>query len=268
MKKQKSNYWEERAAASQNKITDLNIGKVQNILKRYYSKTLDKTLDSFEKVYLRIFHNITEGQEITPADLYKLDRYWKLQGDLQRELQKLGDKEVELLTQSFIQQYEMVYKGLAIEGESFFSTLDSGAAKQMINQIWCADGKAWSQRVWDNLAKLQQELNDNLVQCIIAGRNTSFLKKSLMERFNVSYNRANTIVRTEMAHIQTQAAADRYKSYGISKYMFLADPDERTCDICGSLDRKEFYFAEMQVGVNAPPMHPNDRCCIVPVVED
>jgi hypothetical protein len=76
----------------------------------------------------------------------------------------------------------------------------------MINRVWVADGKSWSERVWDNTEKLQQTLNDNLVHCLVAGKKTTDLKNLLQEQFNVSYNRADSLVRTEIAHIQTQAA--------------------------------------------------------------
>ena len=80
----------------------------------------------------------------------------------------------------------------------------------MINQIWCADGKSWSNRVWKNTDKLQQALNDNLIHCVLTGKKTTELKNILQNDFNVSYHRADSIVRTEMAHIQTQAAQKRY----------------------------------------------------------
>ena len=134
----------------------------------------------------------------------------------------------------------------------------------MINQIWCADGVSWSSRVWKNTALLQQELNDNLIECPLAGRKTSELKKLLQERFNVSYNRADSIVRTEMAHIQTQAAKQRYADAGLEEVEVWADKDERRCDVCGKLHKKRFPVnAKMPI-----PAHPNCRCCILPVVED
>lgn len=88
-----------------------------------------------------------------------------------------------------------------------------------------------------------------------------------MERFDVSYSQADMLVRTEMAHIQTQASVDRYKDAGLTRYEFLADTDEKTCSVCKALDGKVFSFAEAQVGVNMPPIHPRDRCSIIPVVD-
>ena len=132
----------------------------------------------------------------------------------------------------------------------------------LINQIWCADGKSWSTRVWDNTASLVNMLNDELLHCVITGQKTSYLKKQLQETFNVGYSRADTLVRTEMSHIQNQAAQKRYEDYGITQFQVWADKDERRCDICGKLHKKVYGINE-----TVPiPAHPNCRCSIIPVV--
>ena len=132
----------------------------------------------------------------------------------------------------------------------------------MINNIWCADGKHWSSRVWDNTARLQETLNQNLIDCLVTGRNPDYLKGLLMNSFNVSYNRADMLVRTEMAHIQTQAAEQRYLDAGVEYVQVWADYDERRCEVCGNLHEKMY-----RVGEKLPiPAHPNCRCCIIPVV--
>lgn len=204
-----------------------------------------------------------EGREPTPADLYKLDKYWRLQGELQKELQKLGDKQSALLGKKFVEQYQQIYETTALKDNLFFGEMDKSAAQQMINQIWCADGKSWSQRVWGNTDKLQQDLNDNLLDCLITGKKPSELRKKLMNDFDVSYRRADTVVKTEMAHIQTQAAQQRYKDYGITEVQVLVDADERTCDVCSKLEGKRFPIN----GKMPVPAHPRCRCCIIPVVD-
>jgi SPP1 gp7 family putative phage head morphogenesis protein len=84
-----------------------------------------------------------------------------------------------------------------------------------------------------------------------------------MERFNVSFSRADALARTELAHIQTQAARQRYEDTGIEYVEIWADKDERRCEVCGKLHKKRY-----PVGATMPiPAHPRCRCCIVPVVE-
>jgi SPP1 gp7 family putative phage head morphogenesis protein len=133
----------------------------------------------------------------------------------------------------------------------------------MLNSIWCADGKSWSDRVWTNTTKLQQALNDNLIDCVVSGRKTTDLKNILQDQFKVSYHRAESIVRTEMAHIQTEAAKQRYKDSGIKEVEVWADYDERRCNVCGKLHETRHPIN----GVMPVPAHPNCRCTIIPVVE-
>ena len=85
-----------------------------------------------------------------------------------------------------------------------------------------------------------------------------------MEQFDVSYRSADSVVRTEMAHIQTQAAKQRYLDAGITEVEVWAEKDERQCEICGKLHQKRFPID----GAMPVPAHPRCRCCIIPVVEE
>ena len=256
-------YWAERTAKSQAALTNKTLKQTEKQMKLYYKASMEKILGNFEKVYNKVFQDMVEGKQVTPADLYKLDTYWQLQGQLKQELEKLGDKQISLLTDKFIKQYQDIYKSIAFSGEAAFNTLDTNAAKQMINSIWCADGKSWSSRIWTNTDKLQQALNENLIHCVATGKKPSELKKILQTQFGASYARADSLVRTELAHIQTEAAKQRYIDYGVQQVEIWADEDERRCDICGKLHQKKYF-----IGEKVPlPAHPNCRCCIIPVVE-
>ena len=50
----------------------------------------------------------------------------------------------------------------------------------------------------------------------------------------------------------------------VNKVLFTATLEDNTCEICGELDGKYFNLN------NAPkiPIHPNCRCCHIPVVDD
>lgn len=257
-----SNYWADRIARAQTAITSKNIKAVEKQLAKYYGAAAQNAIREFEIVYNNILLAAEEGREPTPADLYKLDKYWQAQGALRQELQKLGEKQISLLTKHFEINFFEIYYSFALEGSEAFSTLDTAGAMQMINQIWVADGKTYSQRVWDNISRLTETLNNELINCVVTGKKTSELKRQLQERFNVSYRRADTLVRTELVHIQTRAAEERYKSYGIEQVEVLVSIDDRTCDECAELDGQVFPINAAPI----LPLHPNERCCLVPVV--
>lgn len=256
-------YWKERLAQAQDKLTSKSTRAIEKQLEKYYLRTMKQVIGDFEATYDKLLATVEKGREPTPADLYKLDSYWKLQGELKQKLVKLGNKQATFLSKRFEEHFHNIYNSISLPSQRAYSTLADDTVKQMINQIWCADGKSWSSRIWKNLDILQDTLNNNLIQCVSAGRSTKDLKNILQERFNVSYSRADAIVRTEMAHIQTQAAVKRYEDYGCKEVEILADKDERRCEICGGLHQKRY-----PIGANVPiPAHTNCRCCVVPVID-
>lgn len=264
------NYWQERNAKTLEKISGKSEKEINKQLQKYYGSTAQKIISDFETTYNKLLTTIEDGREPTPADLYKLDKYWQLQAQTRKELEKLGNKQIVLLTKEFELNWFDIYYAINLpEATAAFATLDKSLVQQMINSVWCADNKNFAQRIWGNTERLAQTLNDGLVHIVASGKKATELKNALMERFDVSYSRANTLVRTEIAHIQTQAAAKRYKDYGLEKYEILGNDDD-TCGNhgidCHELNGKTFYYNEMVIGKNAPPFHPNCKCAIIPVV--
>ena len=257
------NYWAKRQANIQDKLNKLAEKKIQQQMVKYYATAAKTAIKEFEAVYEKIMSRKEEGKEVTPADLYKLDKYWEMQGQLRAQLRKLGEKQVALLTKNFELHYFDIYYSLGLKGGEAFSTIDKGVVRRLIDSVWVADSKTFSQRIWDNVSRLTTTLNDELINCVAVGRKTSQLKKILQERFNVSYRRAETLVRTELCHIQTEAAKHRYKDYGVQYFEVLVDPDAKTCDLCKELIGKKFSIND----ASPLPVHPNERCCVVPVVD-
>lgn len=259
------NYWQERNLKAQQELTSKSIAETEKQLIKYYKRTMRTVINDFEATYDKLLATIGDGKAPTPADLYKLEKYWQMQGLIDRELTKLGNVEMKLMTKVFTEQYQAIYDAVAFLGDSkSFNSIDRATAEQMINAIWCADGKSWSSRIWTNTEKLKEALNTNLIDCVVAGKKTTELKNLLQEQFGVSYSRADSIVRTELAHIQTQAAQQRYKDYGLQEVEIWADKDERRCEVCGKLHGKRY-----PMGAQVPiPAHPRCRCTILPVVEE
>lgn len=256
-------YWKDRHQEAQRILLTKSQKEIDRKLKKYYINLSKQLISDYEALYDKVLLKQANGEQISPATLYQLDKYWELQAQTRKLLNKFGAYQQSLLSKVFQVFYQKSYNSIAIEGLDTFRTLDEGAVRQVLEQIWTADGKSWSQRVWNNVAQLQATLEEGLIECVAAGKKTTQLKKELQQRFNVSYSRADTLVRTELAHIETEAAKQRYSDYGIQMVEIWADKDERRCDVCGKLHKKTY-----PVGSNVPiPAHPNCRCCIVPVIE-
>ena len=259
----KLDYWSKRTAKAQDALTRKNVKEVEKQLSKYYSQTMRNCISQFEATYNKLLATVEKGKEPTPADLYKLDTYWQLQNQLRQELLKLGNRQEALYSRAFVEQFQSIYNALAMPSDDSFSTLALDTVEQMIREIWCADGQSWSSRIWKNTDILAGELNDSLIDCVLAGKTTRQLKNILQERFGVSYNRADALVRTEMAHIQTQSAQKRYEDYGIKQVEVFVDEDEKTCPICSKHEGERFFITEKM----PIPFHPRCRCCVIPVIE-
>lgn len=256
-------YWKDRQAEAQARLSQKNIKDIEKQLAKYYQQAAAHCITSFENTYNKLLSTLDDGRTPTPADLYKLDTYWQMQAQIKKELDKLGNKEIELFMNAFVKNYQNVYDSIAFKGLTAYTTIDREAIEQVITAIWCADGKNWSGRIWSSKERLMETLNEELIAIVGSGKKTTDLKNKLQQRFGVSYSQADSIARTEIAHIQTEAAKQRYKDYGINKVQIWADKDERRCELCGQLHEKIY-----PVGANIPiPAHPRCRCTIIPYDE-
>lgn len=258
-----NNYWAARMAKAQDAMFRKNRRDIDKRMRKYYQSISQQVIEDFEATYEKLLNTLEAGKQPTPADLYKLDKYWKMNKQVEQNLTRLGRKQIATLTKSFKTEFWDVYKALKLGDSPMFHTIDENAVDVLLNQIWCTDGKSWSQRIWENTKLLQQTLNDELLHCVAAGKKPSHLKQLLQERFNVSYGRADALVRTELAHVQTVAAQQRYRDYGIEQMEVWVDEDERTCPICSKLEGK-IYSINDKMPV---PVHPRCRCCMIPVVK-
>lgn len=250
--------------ATQDNITQKNIEDIEKQILRFYKISHERVIDAFIDTFNTILTaEVFKDRAPTPADLYNLDKYWKMQGMLQQELQKLGDKQAAIMSRRFEKQFIDIYKAAALTTNTAYALPAKEMVTQMVNQIWAADGVTWKQRIWKNLDLLRETLNEELLHCVVSGKDSKYLKYQLQERFNVSYGRADTLVRTELAHIQTTAAQQRYIDAGVQEVQLWASEDERRCPDCGRLHKK-LYPIHGQMPV---PVHPKCRCCIVPVVD-
>jgi hypothetical protein len=138
------NYWADRMAQAQAEIANKHIKDIENQLTKYYKKAMERTITDFEATYDKLLAGFRDGIEPTPADLYKLDRYWKMQAQLRKELEALGDKQSKLFSKAFERCWLDVYNSISLPSQAHYATVDTEVVQQLINEIWVADGKNFS----------------------------------------------------------------------------------------------------------------------------
>ena len=151
--------------------------------------------------------------------------------------------------------YETMYDIQARTGAAFsFAALDPKKVDKLLKTKW--EGRNFSDSIWDNTEHLAETLKDELMLNFLTGRTEDEASKAIMERYQVGYNQARRLVRTESAYVANQMDADAYEEAGIMHYMIVATLDLKTSDICRELDGKIFLLKDKQVGENYPPFHP------------
>ena len=156
--------------------------------------------------------------------------------------------------------------------QSSFNKLDDRKVSQIIHKPWAIDGKDFSTRIWEDKANLVNTLHTGLTQSLIRGGNLNDVVNDISQFVSSKIKNkkyvASRLVTTESAAYASKAQEQAYKDLSVDKYEILATLDLHTSDICQDLDGKIFDRKDYQVGVTAPPFHPNCRTVTVPWFPD
>lgn len=169
-------------------------------------------------------------------------------------------------TDSYYETAFTIQHGFGI-GHSF-NQVDTNKLDMLMAKPWAADGKNFSDRVWEHKNKLVAILNQEMTQAVIRGDDYRRAVNNIARRMNVSKGAAGRLVMTESAFFATKAQQDCFKELDVEKYEFIATLDSRTSDICRHMDGKVFKVSDMKPGITAPPLHCHCRSCTAPYFDD
>lgn len=82
-------YWLIRSTKSQEAYTNMAIEKSRQKMAKEYNSLMKKVISEFEAVYDKLAASV---ESPTPADLYRLDRYWQAQAELSKNFWNSGTK--------------------------------------------------------------------------------------------------------------------------------------------------------------------------------
>lgn len=276
LQKRNDRYWKRREMRQRAKLYNKTVKELDTELGRQYlrvSKDLKRRfIEAVEEVRGR------DGV-IQPSDLYNSDRYYKLMNEVNDELSKLALKQTGALESNLVTVYEeqsLAEKNFLGDRFGLYDKVNKEAARLVVNEIWCDDGRDLSNRIWRNKDWLMQRLEDSLFDFVSRGQPTAQLVSDLIadqigqsaadlgsildDDFREAYNNARRLVRTETARVQTRATQDRYKEAGFTKWRVIAEPD--CCEVCADLAEQIFDIDELVI-----PAHPNCRCAMAAITE-
>ena len=159
-----------------------------------------------------------------------------------------------------------IQKGIGVGFD--LMALDASRIDKLIAKPWAADGKNFSERIWNNRAQLVSELENRLTQSIIRGQSPKKVIAEIAERFNVNKSRAGALVMTESAFFASASQRDAFNDLDVEKYEILATLDSRTSETCRRMDGQVIPMSDYKPGVTAPPFHVRCRSTTVPFFDD
>ena len=146
--------------------------------------------------------------------------------------------------------------------------IDERKLEKLIAKPWAADGKNFSDRIWEQKTQLVNELHQQLTRTCVLGKAPDDAIKAIAKKFNVSKNQAGRLVMTEQAYFHSVAQKEAFNELDVEEFEIVATLDSHTSDICQEMDGKHFPMKDYEPGVTAPPFHVWCRSVTVPYFED
>lgn len=113
-------------------------------------------------------------------------------------------------------------------------------------------------------ADTKARVTNALIESVNNGEGARDSARRISDATMMPRNRAMLIARTETMRAYNKVNQDQFNKYGVAKVQWLAAKDERTCDVCGARDGKQ-YPVDDHPDI---PAHPQCRCILTPVVPE
>ena len=240
--------------------------KVQKDLKKLEKQLKKEFVEASKEIKKELAYFYANNSSITEYEKYRLESILMA---LNKALDNLYNNEEEMINNRLIETYTDIYEDnirtLGIEAS--FHTINEDLIREVIKTNW--SGLTFSEIIWDkHLPQMKQDLKQILKAGLIRGDSLHDMAVKLNDKVNKGYSNAKRLVHTETCWVQNQATLNSYKDAEVEKYEFMAFIDGKTSPQCRKLDGKVFKLDEAQAGVNLPPLHPNCRSTVIPIIED
>lgn len=182
------------------------------------------------------------------------------------ELDAVDKMARKVFTEDYYHSIFEMQKGFNIGWE--IGQLDEEKLSKLISKPWAADGKHFSDRIWNSRTQLVSELHNQLTRACILGKAPDDAIKAISKKFKTSKSQAGRLVMTEQAYFHSVAQQEAFKELEVEEFEIVATLDSETSEICQEMDGKHFPMKDYEAGVTAPPFHPWCRSVTVPWFED
>lgn len=253
-------YWGDRLANATHQALNQGMTESEQMF-RLYDDLANKLSNELLQLYSKIDAQKALG-DVHISDFYRSGQLQNILDTIRKECQKMGQYENKTMNKLLP---DAVNKGYEIAGDTFdihLGHLNKKAVESVVRDKWTE--KSFSDRIWDNKAKLIDQLNDKLLTGLSTGQSPYKIATELSKLLNVGKNVAQRLAITEYMNKLNMGQKKAYEEAGYDEVRWHAVEDERRCAVCGKLHDTKFKLNE------APhaPIHPRCRCILLPVIDE
>lgn len=225
--------------------------------------------NAMNQQWMKELENASARFHINRLEALKLRTQQSLEVAFGNELDSLDDMVKYLYQSGYYHTCFEVQKGFNIGWE--IGQIDERKLQKIISKPWAADGKTFSDRVWQSKTTMVNELHQQLTRTIIQGKADEAIRtlsKYAADKTKNAKYAAGRLVMTEQAFISSAAQKDAFNDLDVEEFEIVATLDSHTSEICQNMDGQHFPMKDFEPGVTAPPFHVWCRSTTVPYFDD
>ena len=226
--------------------------------------------NAINQQWVKELENASARVHINRLEALKLRTQQALEVAFGNELDCVDKMARKVFTEDYYHSIFEMQKGFNLGWE--IGQIDERKLDKLISKPWAADGKNFSNRIWNSKSQMVNELHNQLTRTCILGKSPNEaikeLEKFVDKKVQNAKSAAGRLVMTEQAYFHSVAQKEAFKDLDVEEFEVVATLDSKTSEICQEMDGQHFPMSDYEVGVTAPPFHVWCRSVTVPWFED
>lgn len=256
---------------------DLHDMTQAELLADYSKRDQEKYRKYIDQNYQELMSSDAKYQEFIdeyfpPYDYAKVNRLLQMRTDIFNELAsamikkdatgKFNNRLEDIVNRTYNSNANAL--GYLLGGD--VSPLPKAELDAIMNYPW--SGKTFSNRLWGNVSKLEQNLCKAVTNAIASGEGLAEALKTtrgnseIADMFKLESskfdNAIENLVRTEYSHFAVEGIKASFKATGVPAGQVFTAEDERVCSICSKKHKQVVEEGD------EPPYHGRCRCTLMP----
>ena len=222
--------------------------------------------NAIDQSWMKELENASARVHISRLEALKLRTQQAAEVAFGNELDCIDAMARKVYTEDYYHSIFEMQKGFNLGWE--IGQIDERKLDKLITKPWAADGKNFSDRIWQQKRQLVDEIHTQLTRSCVLGKAPDDAINAISKKFNVTKNQAGRLVMTEQAYFHSVAQKDAFEELDVEEFEIVATLDSHTSPVCQEMDGQHFPMSQYQPGVTAPPFHVWCRSVTVPYFED